>query len=129
MQSLLIISHGSRLESSNNEILSLVDHLNDELAQSYPIVNNAFLEFFPQSIADSINKCVEKGATSIKVLPYFLAAGVHVTDDIPKAVHLAASHHQSLEVEILPHIGSSANITGLISKMLTTNTTETDHGL
>jgi len=129
MQSLLIISHGSRLERSNNEIINLVAHLNDELAASYPIVSNAFLEFFPRSIPDAINKCVEKGATSIKVLPYFLAAGVHVTDDIPNAVYLAASEHQALDIEILPHIGSSANITSLISNMLTTNKTETDYGL
>jgi sirohydrochlorin ferrochelatase len=120
MQALLIISHGSRRSVSNNELLSLEKNLRLELADSYPIVESAFLEFFPQSIAKAINKCVEEGATTIKVLPYFLAAGVHVTDDIPSEVKLASEHYQSLNVDILPHIGSSEKITSVISSMLTT---------
>ena len=120
MQSLLIISHGSRREASNNEIIRLEHELREELAESYPIVVSAFLEFSEQSIPEAIGHCIEKGATSIKVLPYFLAAGVHVTKDIPDEINTARLLYRSINVEILPHIGSSKSITGLIGNMLTT---------
>lgn len=119
MQSLLIISHGSRREVSNNEILQLERSLREELAGHYPIVVSAFLEFAPQSIPNAIKYCVENGATHIRVLPYFLAAGVHVTDDIPTEIKSASEQYSPLKIEILPHLGSSKNITGLISSMLT----------
>ena len=127
MQSLLIISHGSRQAASNSEILRLGQSLSEELAASFPIVVSAFLEFYPDSIPNAISECIEKGATSIKVLPYFLAAGVHVTDDIPKEISAACESYQSLDIQILPHVGSSKNMTGLINSMLTT--AETDHDI
>ena len=126
MQSLLIISHGSRREKSNNEILQLTQTLGKELSQSYPIVANAFLEFSEQSIPQAIGQCIERGATSIKVLPYFLAAGVHVTRDIPDEVSTARLQYRSVKVEILPHIGSSNSLSGLIGNMLNTGNT---HGI
>ncbi len=126
MQSLLIISHGSRRETSNNEILQLTQTLRKELSQSYPIIASAFLEFSEQSIPEAIGQCIEKGATRIKVLPYFLAAGVHVTKDIPDEISTARLQYRSVEVEILPHIGSSNSICGLIGNMLDTGNT---HGI
>jgi len=119
MQSLLIIAHGSRKKVSNNEILQLESSLRTELADHYPIVTSAFLEFAPQSIPNAIKYCVEKGATNIRVLPYFLAAGVHVTEDIPAEIKSASKQYSSLKIEILPHLGSSRNITRLIGSMLT----------
>jgi sirohydrochlorin ferrochelatase len=127
MQSLLIISHGSRKETSNNEIFQLESNLRGELADHYPIVVSAFLEFAPQSIPNAIKHCVEKGATNIRVLPYFLAAGVHVTDDIPAKIKSASEQYSSLKIEILPHLGSSKNITRLIGSMLTP--TGTSHAI
>ena len=119
MQSLLVISHGSRHQVSNNEIINLVHNLREELTHSFPIVVSAFLEFSPQSIAKSIRHCIDNGATSIKVLPYFLAAGVHVTKDIPDEINTVCEAFESIDIQILPHIGSSNNIIGLISHMVT----------
>lgn len=127
MQSLLIISHGSRSARSNNEIIQLEHNLREQLATSYPIVASAFLEFSPGSIANAINDCVDQGATQLKVLPYFLAAGVHVTRDIPQEIAQIKQQHETLDIEILPHLGSSENMTGLIGNMLTS--TGHTHGI
>lgn len=125
MQSLLLISHGSRQASSNEEIRRLERSLRQQLADHFPIVESAFLTFEEQSIDNAVVKCVEQGATSIKVLPYFLAAGVHVSQDIPDAVQLACKKHYALSVEILPHLGSSQRITSLISHLTTEQPYET----
>jgi sirohydrochlorin ferrochelatase len=127
MQSLLIISHGSRSAKSTNEINQLEDDLREQLADSYPIVASAFLEFSPNSIPNAINDCIDQGATCVKVLPYFLAAGVHVTRDIPKVINLVRAQHNTLDIEILPHIGSSQKITGLIGSMVTAS--DNTHGI
>jgi sirohydrochlorin ferrochelatase len=101
--------------------------LSEELADTYPIVTSAFLEFTPDAIPNAIDHCMEKGATIIKVLPYFLAAGVHVTRDIPNEISSVCQRNHSLNIEILPHIGSSKMITQLISSIVTK--TDNSHGI
>ncbi len=83
MNALVIVAHGSKRDSSNAEVLELMAQLRTEMQAEYPIIVSAFLEFASPSIPDAIHQCQQQGATAIKVLPYFLAAGKHVNEDIP----------------------------------------------
>ena len=86
MKALLLIAHGSRRKQSNDEVVELADTLKRTCSEHYPIIHAGFLEIAETLIPDGIRKCVEDGATSIIVLPYFLNSGNHVTEDIPKIV-------------------------------------------
>ena len=45
-----------------------------------------FLELAEPSIPDGIQRCIDAGATEVVVVPYFLSAGRHVSEDIPAEV-------------------------------------------
>ena len=87
MKALLLVAHGSRRKQSNNEVILLADELRNNCSQQYNIVNAAFLELSEVLIPDGIKKCVDEGASSIIVLPYFLNSGRHVIEDIPNIVN------------------------------------------
>ena len=123
MKSLVIIAHGSRRERSNNEVLELMNSLQHKIKHEYPIIACAFLELASPSIEEAIEKCIQQGSTEIKILPYFLSAGKHVHEDIPKEAKRAAIRHKQISIEVLPHIGSSLMMLGLLEKVLISNET------
>jgi len=107
MQALLLIAHGSRRQASNQEVINLAHGLKQQASKRYQIVEAGFLELASPSIPEAIESCIESGATSVNVVPYFLAAGRHVVDDIPKIVQPVAEQHRDISIHIAEHIGSS----------------------
>ncbi len=123
MKSLVIVAHGSRRERSNNEVLELTASLQNKIQNEYPIIETAFLELACPSIEEAINKCIQQGATDIKILPYFLSAGIHVHEDIPQEAERASISNKHVSIEVLPHLGSSLMMLGLLEKVLITHDT------
>ena len=107
MKALLLIAHGSRRKQSNAEVLILADRLKQNCSEQYPIIHAGFLELAETLIPDGIKKCVDDGATSIIVLPYFLNSGRHVIEDIPRIVNDNKLYYPDVEIKIAPHLGDS----------------------
>ena len=89
MNALLLVAHGSRAQSANDEVRSLARTLGQNIGQTFGWIDCAFLEIAELSIAERIQTCIQNGADNITVLPYFLAAGRHVTKDIPAELEKA----------------------------------------
>ncbi len=77
---LLLIAHGSRNADANQDLHFLASTL--EQTGAYPIVEPAFLELASPSIDSAAERCVERGAETVVLLPYFLSAGVHFRRDL-----------------------------------------------
>lgn len=114
MNALLIIAHGSRLKSSNEEVLQRMAELQHDLKEDYHLIAPAFLEFASPTIAQAVDYCLEQGASHLTVLPYFLAAGKHVNQDIPAQTRHACDGHGEIALRFLPHIGSSDKMRDLM---------------
>lgn len=106
MQALLVVAHGSRRAASNQEIFDLIDILLTKPTY-YININAAFLELATPSISEGIDRCVENGATEVIVLPYFLSAGRHVSEDIENALAPKRLEYPQLIITIKPHIGAA----------------------
>jgi len=107
MKALLLIAHGSRRKQSNDEVVILADKLKLNCSKQYEIVHAGFLELAETLIPDGIKKCVDDGASSITVLPYFLNSGRHVVEDIPNIVNDTKPHYPNIDIKIAPHLGAS----------------------
>ncbi len=86
MKALLIIAHGSRRKDSNDEVRRLADRIRENSGPSFGLVVSAFLEISSPQMDSAIADLVDEGATDIMIFPYFLAAGIHVANDIPRIV-------------------------------------------
>jgi sirohydrochlorin ferrochelatase len=107
MKALLLIAHGSRRQQSNDEVIELADKLKKNSDGQYDIIHAGFLELAETLIPDGIKKCVDDGATSIVILPYFLNSGRHVIEDIPEIVNSTKSLYPEADIKIAPHLGAS----------------------
>ena len=59
----------------------------------HSIVEPAHMELAEPSIATAFGRCVERGATTVVVFPYFLLPGRHWSEDIPRLSAAAAAQH------------------------------------
>jgi len=50
------------------------------------------------------------GATSVSVLPYFLARGTHVVEDIPEQVAIKQREHPHADIHITPYLGTFTDL-------------------
>jgi sirohydrochlorin ferrochelatase len=107
MNALLLVAHGSRRKQSNDEVDLLAEKLRDNCSGQYEIIHAAFLELADTLIPDGIKKCIDDGATSVIVLPYFLNSGRHVVEDIPNIVNETKKHYPGVDIRIAPHLGAS----------------------
>lgn len=114
---LLIIAHGSRREASNDEVRRLAGRVRGLRPPGIGHVEVAFLELAEPSIPEGLARCVERGAREIIVLPYFLAAGTHVTLDIPEMISAFELDHPQIRIRLTPHLGASATLPRAILAM------------
>jgi sirohydrochlorin ferrochelatase len=83
MKALLLIAHGSRRAEANADLHHVAERM---LARGrYPVVQVSYLELADPDIPTGGALCVERGATAVVMLPYFLSAGVHVREDMETA--------------------------------------------
>ena len=108
MKALLLVAHGSRRKQSNDEVILLADKLRNNCSQQYNIINAAFLELAEVLIPDGIKQCVDEGASSIVVLPYFLNSGRHVVEDIPNILNDCTALYPKIDISLAPHLGASS---------------------
>lgn len=118
MRALIIVAHGSKRETSNNEVISLIDQLKAGMEDLYPIMVTSFLEFAAPSIPEAIDLCIDQGASHITLLPYFLSAGKHVHVDIPEQAKLSKYGDNRVDIDILPHLGSSGKMLDVMRGMV-----------
>jgi sirohydrochlorin ferrochelatase len=111
---LLLIAHGSRREASNDEVRRLTERLRGRLGRRFSLVSCAFLEIASPSIPEGIDGAVRRGVESLVLLPYFLAAGSHVAEDIPALVEAKSREHPGVAIEITPYLGAAEGLMDLL---------------
>lgn len=110
MKSILLVAHGSRRQSSNNEVHALTAKLREKRNRDNEIFECAFLELAEPCIPDGIQLCIDKGATEVLIVPYFLSAGRHVAEDIPNEVKQKQNEHPAIKITISEYLGNSERL-------------------
>jgi sirohydrochlorin ferrochelatase len=117
---LLVVAHGSRRAASNEEVKAVVDRLRTAQGARFASTEAAFLELAEPSIEEGLALLAGRGARHIVVMPYFLAAGSHVTRDIPEIIDTFRAAHMDIRLSLKQHIGSADGMGRLILDMATT---------
>ena len=99
----ILVDHGSRRDESNALLVDVVRSF--EEATGLPIVEPAHMELAEPSIDTAFSRCVERGATTVVVFPYFLLPGRHWHDDIPRLAASAARKHPGVQYLVTAPFG------------------------
>ncbi len=92
---ILLIAHGSRHEPANDDLRRMADAM--AAGGEYPIVEAAFLELAGPDIPSGGAACVARGADRVLMMPYFLAAGVHLVRDLTAARDTLMAVHPGVD--------------------------------
>ena len=113
-RALLLVAHGSHRAQANQEIAALAQRLRAAAGGSWDQVAHAFLEMAKPDVPTALARCAEAGAGEIVLLPYFLAAGRHVREDIPRLVAQARARHPGVRIEARAHAGACDEVVGML---------------
>ncbi|MDH3535553.1 MAG: CbiX/SirB N-terminal domain-containing protein [Gammaproteobacteria bacterium] len=114
MKVMMLIAHGSRKQSANDEVRQLAQRVQELGGGDYDAVVPAFLELAEPDIQQGIASCIELGASEIVAVPYFLAAGRHVAQDIPGELACARAGNPGVSIEMSQYLGENDTMAGLI---------------
>ena len=114
MHALVLIAHGSRREASNREVRSLAAKLAQTAGERFGMVAPAFLELAEPDIQSAVDQCAAAGADQLTVIPYFLAAGRHVVEDIPMQLQTARSRHPRIRIRHTDYFGMHGAIPDML---------------
>ena len=100
----IVVDHGSR-RAESNEMLEQLTRTSIADRLDYDIVEPAHMELAEPSIATAFDRCVERGATTVVIQPYFLLPGKHWNQDIPELAEQAATAHPGVEYLVAAPFG------------------------
>lgn len=89
---LILIGHGSKLPHNQENLEKLADILRERSA--FRLVEIAFMIRNTPTIPEAIDTLAEKGVSKIVLVPVFLAAGVHTTQEIPEMIEVKDKQSQ-----------------------------------
>ena len=113
-RALLIVAHGSRRASSNQEVRQLTEHMKTEADGRFEAIRCAFLELAEPSIPEGLRGLIHDGFSDITLVPYFLSAGRHVSEDIPAEVSKITTEYPDASIRIAPYLGLAQGVTRLL---------------
>ena len=100
---LLLIAHGSRRPEANEDLIYVAREV--EKRGLYFHVQVSYLELAEPSIERGGEVCVEQGANSVVMLPYFLSPGIHVIEDLTEARNELAAKYSDVEFRLAEPLG------------------------
>ena len=99
----IVVDHGSRRDESNELLLEVVRQFVE--ATGLAIVEPAHMELAEPSIDTAFGRCVERGAKTVVVFPYFLLPGRHWNEDIPRLTAAAARRYAGVKFLVTAPFG------------------------
>lgn len=99
----LLIAHGSRRAEANQDLVEVAEAL--RATGEYEIIVPSYLELAEPSIPVGARECVDQGASEVRMLPYFLSAGSHVTRDLERFRSELATEFPTVDFKLCPPLG------------------------
>lgn len=96
MQAVLYVAHGTRVKEGIEQAIQFIERTKADVHA--PIQQICFLELAEPDIVQGIQNCVQKGATSVAVVPILLLTAQHANEDIPQELEKARAIFPSVPI-------------------------------
>ncbi len=116
MRAALLIAHGSRRAEANADLHRLTELV--VARGAFDVVEPAFLELAEPDIPAAAARCVARGATEVRMLPYFLSMGVHVAEDLEEHRAAFLKQYPDVQFEVRPPLGLHPKLVEVVIERL-----------
>jgi sirohydrochlorin ferrochelatase len=100
---ILLIAHGSRKAAANDDLVRIAEQIQARWPNT--IVEIAYLELAEPTIPQGAKACVLRGASEVRMLPFFLSPGSHVVDDLDRFRSEFAKEFPDVTFVLCPPLG------------------------
>ncbi len=112
-RSIILFAHGAR----DPEWARPFERLRASLVARSPStpVALAYLEFMQPDLAGAVTAQAAAGATSIDIVPVFMAQGAHLKRDLPKLLEGLGASHPAVTFRLQPPVGEAQAVLDAIA--------------
>lgn len=100
----IILGHGSRGEGAGDVLPRIVAEV--KRLGGFEIVEHAFLQYVQPALDEALRRCVEAKAERIVIVPFFMQAGAHVTQDIPTLADSGRKRYPGIDIIVTNFAGA-----------------------
>ena len=100
---ILLIAHGSRRAAANADLVQLAETI--RVRRPAEIVEIAYLELAEPTIPQGAARCIERGATHVRMSPFFLSAGTHIAEDLTGFQTEFIAQYPDVTFQLCPPLG------------------------
>ena len=111
---LLLIAHGSRRPQANADLARLADLVREQPESEGTIVEIGYLELTGPTIPEGFRKCVEQGATRVRIVPYFLSMGVHMQEDLTQICEELEAEFPEVRIQVRRPLGLHPKVVDVV---------------
>lgn len=113
---IILVDHGSKMHAANEMLKEVADMFATQTGAA--IVEIAHMELAEPTLAYAFARCVERGAQTIVIHPYFLSPGRHSMRDIPQLAAEAALAHPCVQYRVTQPLGLDVRIAEVIQRRI-----------
>ena len=118
MKGVLIVGHGSRRKETEQVLQAVVKMAQEKLAQIPTEI--AYMEFGERNIPAGLDALAATGVDEIAVVPYFLFDGIHIREDIPKALEEYRTEHPGIKLQMGSPLGVDDRLAAILTDRIRT---------
>ncbi len=111
-EGVLLIAHGSRRPEANADLVQLARAVAARLPDA--VVEIAYLELAEPTVAQGAGRCIARGAELVRLFPYFLSPGVHVTRDLEELRRDLSREYPGVAFVLSPPVGLDPRIIDIV---------------
>jgi sirohydrochlorin ferrochelatase len=115
MTAFIVFAHGSSVESANEAVRMAAAQAAER--GGWGIHQTAFLGGGRPSLAGAVDQAMNRGASRVVVIPYFLTLGLHLERDLPALIEEIRTQRHGIEIEVTaPLDGHPALLDALVDR-------------
>ncbi|MCL2137320.1 MAG: sirohydrochlorin cobaltochelatase [Coriobacteriia bacterium] len=112
MRSVLVVAHGSRVKETEESFTSILDMVKQKLPDH--MIEPCYMQLADQTLELSVASLVDRGATEIRIVPYFLFTGVHIKKDIPQMIAGFQEQYPNVEISLGQALGVDERLADIL---------------
>jgi sirohydrochlorin ferrochelatase len=115
-EAIILLGHGSRVPDAGKHMEQVAEGLKRKYG--YHIVEICYMSRLGPHFPETLEKCVEQGATDVMVIPYFLHDGLHLVLDIPEMMQELAQKYPGVKVVLGKNLGFDDVLVDLVERRI-----------
>ncbi len=115
-KAIIILGHGSRVPDASYAMQEVAKGIQDK--HGYSIIEICYMSRLGPHFDETFDKCVERGATEVILVPYFLHEGLHMKVDIPTMMQCATERHPRIRLVLGKPLGYDEVLIELVHRRI-----------